>query len=129
MVGPVSKNTHLPTHLPAGRVLTFVYMSLFIGLIFFDIPGGVDGLATRFNILFANACFFLLMPFVSISLFTSDKRFFLADSAAKLYHPMLYYIAKVRSKQGQIEFWARTFIPPLKRQMAGHNVPNSLVAC
>jgi hypothetical protein len=39
--------------------------------------------------------FYLLMPFVFMSLFTSDKRFFAADTTARLYHPFQYYMAKV----------------------------------
>lgn len=39
--------------------------------------------------------FYLLMPFVFMSLFTSDKRFFAADTTANLYHPFQYYMAKV----------------------------------
>jgi hypothetical protein len=39
--------------------------------------------------------FYLLMPFVFMSLFTSDKRFFAADTTARLYHPFQYYMAKM----------------------------------
>jgi hypothetical protein len=39
--------------------------------------------------------FYLLMPFVFMSLFTSDKRFFAADTTARLYHPFQYYMAKI----------------------------------
>jgi hypothetical protein len=35
------------------------------------------------------------MPFVFMSLFTSDKRFFAADTTARLYHPFQYYMAKI----------------------------------
>lgn len=35
------------------------------------------------------------MPFVFMSIFTSDKRFFAADTTARLYHPAQYYLSKV----------------------------------
>lgn len=44
---------------------------------------------------YAVLSFYLLMPFVFMSLFTSDKRFFAADTTARLYHPFQYYMAKV----------------------------------
>jgi ABC-type multidrug transport system permease subunit len=44
---------------------------------------------------YAVLSFYLLMPFVFMSLFTSDKRFFAADTTARLYHPFQYYMAKI----------------------------------
>ena len=44
---------------------------------------------------YAVLSFYLLMPFVFMSLFTSDKRFFKIDTTARLYHPFQYYMAKV----------------------------------
>lgn len=44
---------------------------------------------------YAVLSFYLLMPFVFMSLFTSDKRFFAADTTARLYHPLQYYLAKI----------------------------------
>ncbi len=39
--------------------------------------------------------FFLLMPFVFMGLFWSDKIFYMTDAGARLYHPAAYYAAKV----------------------------------
>jgi ABC-type multidrug transport system permease subunit len=44
---------------------------------------------------YAVLTFYFLMPFVFMSIFTSDKRFFAADTAARLYHPAQYYLSKV----------------------------------
>jgi hypothetical protein len=49
------------------------------------------------NLLFSSLSFFMLMPFISMSLFTADRQFYLADISAKLYHPSAYYVAKVRT--------------------------------
>jgi hypothetical protein len=38
-----------------------------------------------------------LLPYVSISLYTHDKKVYLADSSAKLYRPWAYYSSKVRT--------------------------------
>ncbi|KAG1673764.1 hypothetical protein FOA52_002333 [Chlamydomonas sp. UWO 241] len=92
----------------AGRTLTFSWVALFVGLVYFNLPngrlgddGGLDGsdagtaMQLRLNTLFNNTAFFMLMPYVSMSLFTSDRRYFLAESSAKLYGPGIYYMAKV----------------------------------
>jgi hypothetical protein len=44
-------------------------------------------------------CFYLLMPYISISLYTADKKFVLADASSKLYRPLAYYMAKVRGSR------------------------------
>jgi hypothetical protein len=72
----------------AGRTLTFSWVALFVGLVYFDLPngrvgndGGLDGsdagtaMQLRLNTLFNNTAFFMLMPYVSVSLFTSDRRY------------------------------------------------------
>ena len=50
-------------------------------------------------------CFYLLMPYISISLYTADKKFVLADASSRLYRPLAYYLAKVggglRGGEGQ----------------------------
>jgi hypothetical protein len=51
--------------------------------------------ALNAQVCYAVLSFYLLMPFVFMSLFTSDKRFFAADTTARLYHPAQYYAAKV----------------------------------
>lgn len=43
---------------------------------------------------YALLSFYMLLPFVFMSLFWSDKRFYTADAASKIYHPRAYYPAK-----------------------------------
>ena len=35
------------------------------------------------------------MPYISMGLYTADKKFYIADASAKLYRPLPYYVAKV----------------------------------
>jgi hypothetical protein len=51
--------------------------------------------AVALQVAYAVLTFYFLMPFVFMSIFTSDKRFFAADTAARLYHPAQYYLSKV----------------------------------
>lgn len=43
---------------------------------------------------FNNLTFFCLMPYISMSLYCADKKFYIADASAKLYRSHAYYIAK-----------------------------------
>eukprot|EP00803_Ostreobium_quekettii_P007966 evm.model.scf_884EXC.7 EVM.evm.TU.scf_884EXC.7 scf_884EXC:39023-46896(-) len=81
----------------AGRMLTFTYIAVFIGLIFYDRPDDVSSLLTRLNIIYNSTAFFMFIPYVSMSLFTSDRAFYSADITAQLYHPSAYYVANVLS--------------------------------
>ena len=92
-----------------GRTLTFAWVALFVGLVYYNLPEGqdpgtaVEGSGTtaaqavqlRLNTLFSNAAFFMLMPYVSMSLYTADRRYYLSEVSARLYNPGSYYIAKV----------------------------------
>lgn len=51
-------------------------------------------LRARLNVLFVEPVILLLLPYVYMSLYTSDKQYYIADSSAKLYHPSAYYLAK-----------------------------------
>lgn len=53
------------------------------------------GMQSMAAYLFTSIIVALLLPYVSISLYTSDKRIYLADASAKLYRPSAYYAAKV----------------------------------
>jgi hypothetical protein len=66
------------------------------GLIFYDLDDGPTSIVLRLNLHFSDTAFFLLMPFVCISLYTADRAFVLADLAAQHYSPVVYYVAKVR---------------------------------
>lgn len=85
--------------MPSCRVLTFAYVGLLFGLMAYDISyEGVDGFRSRTNLLFAAVQFMTLLPYISTSLYTNDKRIYLADASAKRYHPAAYYCSKVRSE-------------------------------
>lgn len=47
------------------------------------------------QVAYAVLTFYFLMPFVFMSIFTSDKRFFAQDATARLYHPAQYYWSKI----------------------------------
>ncbi|KAF8067234.1 ctr9 [Scenedesmus sp. PABB004] len=78
----------------AGRCLIFCWLAVFVGLIYYNLPSAVDALRARLNVLFVEPVILLLLPYVYMSLFTSDKQYYIADSSAKLYHPSAYYVAK-----------------------------------
>jgi hypothetical protein len=52
----------------AGRLLTFTWVALLVGLIYYDLPMDAGSIRQRLNLLFATLCFFVLMPFVNMSL-------------------------------------------------------------
>eukprot|EP00775_Hariotina_reticulata_P006450 gene6450-6679_t len=79
----------------AGRTLTFAWVALLVGLIYYNMPADASSIRQRLNVLFSTLCFFVLMPFINISIYTEDKGMYLADVAAKLYKPSAYYVAKV----------------------------------
>ncbi|KAJ9517699.1 hypothetical protein QJQ45_003993 [Haematococcus lacustris] len=66
-----------------------------LGLVFFNLGTSPEGLRNRLNLLAWNTLFYLLIPFINMGLYTSDRRYFLADMASGLYKPSLYYMAKV----------------------------------
>jgi hypothetical protein len=80
----------------AGRTLTFSWVALLMGLLYFNMPLDASSLRGRLNLLFNGLVFFCLMPYVSMSLYTADKKFYIADASAKLYRAHAYYAAKVR---------------------------------
>jgi hypothetical protein len=80
----------------AGRILTFAWVALLVGLIYYNMPTDASSIRQRLNVLFSTLCFFVLMPFINISIYTEDKGMYLADVASKLYKPSAYYLAKVR---------------------------------
>lgn len=78
-----------------GRMMTFTYVSAISGICAWSLPGGAESMFQRMSVSYAVLTFYFLMPFVFMSIFTSDKRFFAADTAARLYHPAQYYLSKV----------------------------------
>eukprot|EP00775_Hariotina_reticulata_P008750 gene8750-8930_t len=80
----------------AGRVLTCTYLGLLYGLLFYNTSDNtITGLRNRLNLFYAILQLCMLLPYVSICLYTSDKSFYLADASAKLYRAISYYTAKV----------------------------------
>ncbi|KAF8072475.1 abcG12 [Scenedesmus sp. PABB004] len=78
-----------------GRMMTFTYVALISGLVSWSLPGDANSIFQRMSVAYAVLTFYFLMPFVFMSIFTADKRFFAADTAGRLYHPVQYYAAKV----------------------------------
>ncbi|MEW5296992.1 MAG: hypothetical protein WDW36_000232 [Sanguina aurantia] len=79
----------------AGRILTFVWVALVSNYITYSLPGDAAFIRVRMSLLFALLFFFLVMPFIFMSLFAADKRVYMLDAAAGLYHPFPYYMAKL----------------------------------
>jgi hypothetical protein len=50
---------------------------------------------SRLNLVFMLLSFYCLMPYISMGLYASDKKFYLADASSQLYRPLAYYFAKV----------------------------------
>jgi hypothetical protein len=79
----------------AGRTLTNTWVAATMGLLYYDIPNEGGSLKCKVNMLLNILAFFCLMPYISMSLYTASKQFYLADVSAKLYTPSAYYVAKV----------------------------------
>jgi hypothetical protein len=84
----------------AGRTLTFAWVAAMVGLIYYNMPADASSMRSRINLLYSGLCFFLLMPFISMSLYSADKRFYVGDTAARLYKPLPYHLAKVMGEMG-----------------------------
>jgi hypothetical protein len=79
----------------AGRTMTFAWVAILMGLLYYGMPGDASSIRGRLNMVFNNLVFFCLMPYVSMSLYCADKKFYIADASAKLYRSHAYYPAKV----------------------------------
>ena len=75
-------------------MLTFIYVALISGLIVYNVDGDAGSIWKRLEVIYSLLSFYMLMPFVFMSLFWSDKRFFTADAGSKLYRTSAYYPAK-----------------------------------
>jgi hypothetical protein len=80
------------------------------GMVFYNTPADtISGLRNRMSVCFLLPMLSVLMPYVSICIYTSDKRIYLADVSAKLYRPWAYYASKVRGGTGkQAPIYARS---------------------
>jgi ATP-binding cassette subfamily G (WHITE) protein 2 len=85
----------------AGRTLTFAWVAAFAGIFYYGLPAAGAGPRLRFNMLLNIIAFYCLIPYVSMSLYTADKKVYLADMSAKLFGTSSYYAAKVRAAPGR----------------------------
>jgi len=79
----------------AGRTLTFAWVAMCAGVFYYGLPEAGPGPRLRFNMLLNIIAFYCLIPYVSMSLYTADKKVYLADISAKLFRTSAYYLAKV----------------------------------
>jgi hypothetical protein len=79
----------------AGRTMTFAWVAILMGLLYYGMPSDASSIRGRLNMVFNNLVFFCLMPYVSMSLYCADKKFYIADASAKLYRSHAYYPAKL----------------------------------
>ena len=72
-------------------------MALLFGMLAYNANiQSLEGVTSLVNYIFGCMAYAMLLPYVSISLYTSDKKTYLADASAKHYRASAYYIAKVR---------------------------------
>ena len=57
-----------------------------------------DSARSRLNLLYTLLSFYCLMPYITMGLYTADKKFYLSDASSQLYRPAAYYVAKVRPR-------------------------------
>jgi hypothetical protein len=58
--------------------MTFTWVGILTGILFYNLPGDAASLQRRLNLVFSNLAFLCLMPYISMSLYTADKKFYLA---------------------------------------------------
>lgn len=75
---------HSASIYPAAFVLKQLYLFL--------LPP--QDLRARLNLLYLQLIIFTLLPFLYMSLYTTDKQYFVADVSSRLYRPLAYYVAK-----------------------------------
>jgi hypothetical protein len=77
-------------------VLTAAWLGLMYGLVFYNMSGNsLDSIRNRINLLYGTVLCGFMLPYMSLTLYTSDKRIHMADTAAKRYRLSAYYAAKV----------------------------------
>lgn len=66
----------------AGRMLVFVVVAVLSSLLGYNLPDLAYTIARRVNILYTVISIYMLMPYLFMSLFVSDKRFYLQGEDA-----------------------------------------------
>lgn len=90
-------------------MLTSTYVALMFALFAYQSDfSSLLGMQSVSAYLFSSIMVALLLPYVSISLYTNDKRIYLADASAHLYRPSAYYVAKVCTSRGLPVLMIRT---------------------
>lgn len=83
---------------PFTRVLTSTWVALLFSMLAYNADlksiQGIQSTALG-NYLFASVMCVLILPYVSISLYTADRQMYLQDASAKRYRASSYYLAKV----------------------------------
>ncbi|KAI8464872.1 MAG: P-loop containing nucleoside triphosphate hydrolase protein [Monoraphidium minutum] len=80
----------------AGRTLTFVWVGILMGILYYGLPFDARSVRSRLNLVYMLLAFYCLMPYISAGLYTADKKFYLSDASSQLYRPASYYLAKAR---------------------------------
>jgi hypothetical protein len=62
----------------AGRTMTFAWVAILMGLLYYGMPSDATSIRGRLNMTFNILSFFCLMPYVSMSLYSADKKFYIA---------------------------------------------------
>ncbi|GAX75358.1 hypothetical protein CEUSTIGMA_g2802.t1 [Chlamydomonas eustigma] len=86
--------TRNPTDV-AGRTLLFSWVGILVGAVFYPRGTALSRLRSVGNAMTVETIAFNLLPYVYMSLYTSEKRFFIADAASGLYKISAFYVAKL----------------------------------
>jgi hypothetical protein len=62
----------------AGRTMTFAWVAILMGLLYYGMAADATSIRGRLNMTFNILSFFCLMPYVSMSLYSADKKFYIA---------------------------------------------------
>ncbi|KAI8468849.1 MAG: P-loop containing nucleoside triphosphate hydrolase protein [Monoraphidium minutum] len=79
----------------AGRTLTFAWVGIVMGILYYGMPFTANSARSRLNLIYMLLSFYCLMPYISMGLYSADKKFYLSDASSQLYRPLAYYLAKI----------------------------------
>jgi hypothetical protein len=58
--------------------MTFAWVAILMGLLYYGMANDASSIRGRLNMTFNILSFFCLMPYVSMSLYSADKKFYIA---------------------------------------------------
>jgi hypothetical protein len=64
--------------------MTFAWVAILMGLLYYGMANDASSIRGRLNMTFNILSFFCLMPYVSMSLYSADKKFYIAGEARGL---------------------------------------------